>query len=84
MVFYETEKSRRNIRMVFEYLKDCYTIVQFNRAGSAFQDLKHHVSLDKRGLPRIIPIELRDLLLTDRSHFLAVSTILALYRVMPW
>lgn len=43
LAFYETEKSRRNIRMVFEYLKDCYTIIQFNRAGSAFQDLEHHV-----------------------------------------
>lgn len=81
--FYETEKSRKNIRMVFEYLKDCYTVVQFHRAGFAFQDFKHHVSLDKRGLPRIIPIELRNRM-DNRACFLAVSSILALYRVMPW
>jgi hypothetical protein len=43
------EAKRKNLRFCFQYLKDCYTICQFNRAGSSYTDLKHHVGLDKKG-----------------------------------
>lgn len=80
--FYSTQKDRRNLRMVFEYLKDCYTIISFRRAGKVFTSLKHHVSLDPRGIPRIIPYELR-IRLDERVYFIAVSNILGIYRIIP-
>ncbi|QKI79963.1 RNA-dependent RNA polymerase [Erysiphe necator associated mitovirus 15] len=71
--------------MVYEYLKDCYTITCFSWAGSAFKDTKHHVSLDKGGLPRIIPIELRRCIVRrDRAVFLSCITFLALHRAISW
>lgn len=77
------EIKRNNLRMCFEYFKDCYTIIQFHHAGQHFTDLKHHVGLDKSGLPKLVPISLR-LQMSNRVTFLAVSTILGVFRIIPW
>lgn len=81
---YVSQSSRKNERMPFEYFKDCFTVLQFRRAGKAFKDFKHFIKLDSKGYPKIIPHPLRLLLAEgDRKTFLAVSTMFGVYRVIP-
>jgi hypothetical protein len=77
------ESKRKNLRFCFQYLKDCYTVVMFNHAGSSFTKFKHHIGLDKKGWPKIIPIALRNEL-NNRRTFLAVTTLLGVFRIIPW
>lgn len=84
-LMFRSQAQRKNLRMPFQYFKDCFTILQFRRAGKSFRDFKHFVRLDKRGYPKIIPHPIRlKLYEGDRRVFLAVSTMLAVYRVIPW
>lgn len=79
-----SQASRKNLRMPFQYFKDCFTTLQFRRAGKSFRDFKHFIRLDRNGYPKIIPHGLRIKLYEgDRKVFLAVSTMLGIYRVIP-
>jgi hypothetical protein len=81
-VLYTDQVSRQNLRLVFTYLKECYTILQFKRAGMKYEP-KVRVSVDKFGFPKIIPHNIRDLLISNRNLFVSVSTLLGVHRVIP-
>lgn len=79
----QTESKRNNYRLCFEYLKDVYTVVMHLKAGNTFVDFKHNISLDYRGIPKIIPGILREKLLSDKIVFAAVITLLGIHRIIP-
>lgn len=82
---YKSQSKRKNLRMPFQYFKDCFTILQFLRAGKRFTSFKHFIRIDKKGYPKIIPHVIRlKLYEGDRRLFLAVSTLFGVYRVIPW
>jgi hypothetical protein len=79
---YLNQVKRQNLRFVFTYLKESYTILQFKRAGMKYEP-KVRVSIDKSGFPKIIPFKIRDLLVSDRNLFVSVATLLGVHRVIP-
>jgi hypothetical protein len=83
LVLFKTNQARKNNRFTYTYLKDCYHIlisVYFSDPAFRYKP-KTRVSLDKLGLPRIIPVQLR-MLLGDRRVFVFTSTLLSIFRVI--
>lgn len=81
---YTTQGGRKNLRFVFTYLKECYTMVISAKVGTAYTP-KLGVKVGKStGLPLIIPGGLRKRLLSDRRLYIAVSTLLGIHRIVPW
>lgn len=78
-------KGRRNMRFVYSYLKECYTITLTVVAGHREYEPKMGVKVGKSGLPLILPLDIRRLILSgSRRHITATLTILALHRIVPW
>lgn len=77
--------SRRNMRFVYTYLKESYTITLGVVAGHRGYVPKIGVRCGKSGLPLILPLDCRKWILSgSRKHSTAILTILALHRVVPW
>jgi hypothetical protein len=71
-----------NRRFIYEYLKDCYTIVlNYHSTGQYIP--KSKVSLNSTGLPNIIPRSLRNNI-SDRRVFILICTSLAIFRVISY
>lgn len=79
---YQSQISRRNLRFVFTYLKEAYTVALFKRMGQSYTP-KVRVSIDTLGYPRIVPYQLRILLDSRRDVFVGVLTLLGVHRVIP-
>jgi GR25 family glycosyltransferase involved in LPS biosynthesis len=80
---YRNQSSRSNIRFVFTYLKEIYTLNNSLLSGGNYIP-KCRISIDKQGRPRLIPIYIREIYLSNRSVFVAVQTILGVHRLMKW
>jgi len=82
---YESQgKGRRNMRFVYTYLKEAYTITLGVVAGHTYAP-KIGVRVGKSGLPLILPLDCRRWILSgSRRHITAILTILALHRIVPW
>lgn len=81
---YSSQIKRRNLKFVFIYLKECYTITQFARSGNTGYISKCRVKVDDKGYPKIIPVILRNQLHGSKSLYISVLTILGLHRVIPY
>jgi hypothetical protein len=80
---YTNQGCRRNLKQVFQYLKECYTICVSIKVGSPYQP-KVMVAVGKlSGLPLIIPGRIRNRMLTDRRLYIATMTLLGIHRVIP-
>lgn len=76
--------GRRNLRFVYTYLKECYTVTLSSISGNCYSP-SIRVRLGKAGLPLIIPSPLRILVLKkDRRACVSVLTLLAIHRILPW
>ncbi|UBZ25884.1 RNA-dependent RNA polymerase [Fusarium mangiferae mitovirus 5] len=80
---YRDQSKRNNIRFVFTYLKEIYTLNNSLLSRGSYIP-KCRISLDKSGRPRLIPIYIRDIYLDNRSVFVAVQTILGVHRLLKW
>jgi len=86
--------SRRNYRFAFEYLKACSLFVHQFLAGNhglPLDSFGPRVALDFRGLPKIIPMEIRIAMLDWHDNFESsrgiigcVLTLLSTYRILPY
>jgi hypothetical protein len=65
---YSNQSKRRNLRQVFVYLKECYTVMNAALVGQKYEP-KIRISVDRRGIPKIIPPKLRDWLMDDTALF---------------
>jgi len=83
MKLYTTQKARKNLRQVFTYLKECYTMTYNAWTGGQYVP-KVRIRCDKQGYPKIIPALLRKDFLTERRLFVAVTTLLGIHRLIPW
>jgi hypothetical protein len=83
MKLYTSQKSRRNLRQVFTYLKEAY-LVTYNAYTHGQYEPKIRIRVDKAGFPKIIPSKLRIKFLDRRKLFVACTTLLGLHRLIPW
>jgi hypothetical protein len=74
--------ARKNLRQVFTYLKEAYTVLLFWKAGSTYTPTCR-VSVDARGIPKVIPVQLRNAI-DQKSVYIGVASILGIHRVVPW
>jgi len=80
---YILQGKRRNLKQVYLYLKECYTICVSVKVGSHY-DPKMGVRVGKfSGLPLIIPGRLRSAMMSDRRMYVAVMTLLGIHRIIP-
>lgn len=80
---YRDQSKRSNIRQVFTYLKEIYTLNNSLLSNGTYTP-KCRISVDKRGRPRLIPIYIRDIYLENRIVFVAVQTVLGVHRLLKW
>lgn len=81
---YTSQGRRRNLRFVYSYLKECYTICTAVRVSSAYTP-KMGVRVGKTsGLPLLIPGRLRKVMLSDRRLYITTMTMLGIHRIIPW
>jgi len=81
---YILQGKRRNLKQVYLYLKECYTICVSVKVGSHY-DPKMGVRVGRvSGLPLIIPGRLRLAMMSDRRMYVAVMTLLGIHRIIPW
>jgi hypothetical protein len=80
-------------RFFYQYLKDVHHIFTFWLADQLGTQTKFRVSVDKSGLPKLLPFHLRTRLLLIKSDqsfkdhqalIVGISTILSLYRVVKY
>jgi hypothetical protein len=81
--FMSNQRKRNNLRQVFTYLKECLTILNARLVNSTYEP-KIRVSVDKHGIPKIIPPAIRRIVLTDRKIFVVTATLLAIHRLLKW
>lgn len=75
--------GRQNLRFVYTYLKEAYTITIGVIAKCPYEP-KIRVAIGKSGLPLILPGDCRKWILEGKMpHSTAVLTILALHRIVP-
>jgi len=80
---YITQGKRRNLKQVYLYLKECYTICVSVIVGSSYSP-KLGVAVGKvSGLPLIIPGRLRKRMTSERKLYIAVMTLLGIHRIVP-
>lgn len=81
---YLREGKRKNLKFVYLYLKECYTICVSVRVRTPYQP-KIKVGIGKiSGFPKIIPGRLSLLMPSDRKVYIAVMTLLGIHRIIPW
>lgn len=80
--FYSAQGQRKNLRQVFLYLKEVSTLL-YSWLSQGNYEPKVRISLDKSGLPRLLPISVRDNI-KDRKVFILVQSILGLHRLIKW
>jgi hypothetical protein len=76
--------QRKNNRFVYTYLKECYTVLVSSLYSDSKYSPKVRVSLDKSGLPRIIPAPLRELIKGHKTVLLGVFSVLGLHRIIEY
>lgn len=80
---YSIQGKRRNLKQVYSYLKECYTICVSVKVGSHY-DPKMRVKVGKvSGIPLIIPGRLRKRMMSERNLYIAVMTLLGIHRIIP-
>jgi hypothetical protein len=80
---YITQGKRRNLKQVYHYLKECYTICVSVKVGYPYEP-KVGVSRGKgSGLPLLIPRRLHGEMMSDRRMYIAVMTLLGIHRIIP-
>jgi hypothetical protein len=79
---YDNQIKRRNLRFVFLYLKECYTLSYSSLTNNTYEP-KVRISVDSKGIPKIIPSSIRSLMMDDRKLLVGVQTILAVHRAIP-
>jgi hypothetical protein len=80
---YITQGKRKNLRQVYSYLKEVYTICVSVKVGSHY-DPKMRVAVGKvSGIPLIIPGRLRKRMMSERSLYIAIMTLLGIHRIIP-
>lgn len=80
---YRTQSKRSNIRQVFTYLKEVYTLNNSLLSKGNYIP-KCRISVDKMGRPRLLPIYIRDVYLDNRVVYVAVQTVLGVHRLLKW
>lgn len=81
---YLLQGKRRNLKQVYLYLKECYTICVSVKVGSQYEP-KVGVRVGKgSGLPLLIPRRLHKLMMAERRMYIAVMTLLGVHRIIPW
>lgn len=80
---YKDQNSRGNLRMVYTYLKDCYTLLNSVTYSETRYTTTHRVKVDAKGIPKIIPVTLRDNL-SEYRVLLGVQSLLGLHRVIGY
>jgi hypothetical protein len=81
---YIIQGRRRNLRFVFSYLKEVYTICTSIKVQSPYiPKLGVRVGVHSR-IPLIIPGRIRKNMLTDRRLYITTMTILGIHRIIPW
>jgi hypothetical protein len=75
---------RRNNRFVFTYLKECYTLLVSVIYSKTNYVPKVRISVDKSGLPRIIPAPLRQLARKNQNVLFGIFSILGLHRIIKY
>lgn len=85
MDVYKSQSKRNNNKFVFQFFKDLYSIVQFRYIGRSYDERKTPVRLHETGYPIFITKRCIKRLLNkkDKLFFLAVSNMLAVYRIIP-
>jgi hypothetical protein len=80
---YLLQGKRRNLKQVYLYLKECYTICVSVKVGNQYVP-NVGVRVGKvSGLPLIIPGRLRLAMMSDRRMYIAVMTLLGVHRIVP-
>lgn len=78
---YKVQSKRRNIRQVFTYLKEVYTLNNSILSNGTYIP-KMRVAVDKKGRPKLLPIYIREIYLDNRIVFVAVQTVLGAHRLL--
>ena len=81
--FYDNQRKRKNLRQVFTYLKECLVIINSKLVNSEYEP-KVRISVDKHGIPKLIPPAIRRILLSDRKLFVTTASLLAVHRLLKW
>jgi hypothetical protein len=80
---YIVQGRRRNLRFVFSYLKEVYTICTSIKVQSPYvPKLGVRVGTHSR-IPLIIPGRIRKSMMTDRRLYITTMTMLGIHRIIP-
>jgi len=80
---YLLQGKRKNLKQVYLYLKECYTICVSVKVGSQYEP-KVGVRVGKgSGLPLLIPRRLHKMMMAERRMYIAVMTLLGVHRILP-
>jgi len=82
--------KRSGFNFAHLYLKECMRLTIRSLAGQPDKCMKIHVKVDMNGLPKIIPYNLRKILLLKggnlqiyRNKLIGILTLLSIFRVFP-
>jgi len=79
--FYLNQGKRRNLRQVFTYLKEVYTLNNSLLVNGNYEP-KVRISRDTNMRPKLLPPKLRNIYLQDRKLFVLTQTILCVHRLI--
>lgn len=83
-IYLSQGKERRNMRFVYTYLKEAYTVTLGVITSNPYVP-KIGVKVGKSGLPLLLPLNCRIWILQgSRPHTTAILTILGIHRIVPW
>jgi hypothetical protein len=80
---YIIQGRRRNLRFVFSYLKEVYTICTSKKVQSPYTPKQGVRVGTLSGIPLIIPGRIRKSMMTDRRLYITTMTILGIHRIIP-
>ena len=81
---YLIQGRRGNLRFVYSYLKECYTICVSKKVLSPYSPKLGVAVGTLTGIPLIIPGRIRERMLSDRRLYITTMTILGIHRIIPW
>jgi hypothetical protein len=79
--YISNQRKRKNLRQVFTYLKECLVLINSKLVNSEYEP-KIRISVDKHGIPKLLPPAIRRILLSDRKMFVVTATLLGVHRLL--
>lgn len=81
---YISQGRRRNLRFVYSYLKEAYTICVSIKTQSPYTPKMGVRVGTQTGIPLIVPGRIRERMMSDRRLYITVMTMLGIHRIIPW